>query len=98
MELFETWGFDFMDPFPLSYNNLYILMAVDYVSKWVEVIGTPTNDSKAVIEFLKKYIFTQFGTPKTLLSDNETHFCNTPLESLLKRYRIFHKVTAPYRP
>jgi len=76
VELFDVWGIDFMDPFPPSYNNLYILVVVDYVSKWVEAIATPTNDTKVVIKFLKKNIFTTFGMPRALLSDNGTHFCN----------------------
>ena len=76
VELFDVWGIDFMGPFPPSYNNLYILVAVDYVSKWVEAIATPTNDSKVVIRFPKKNIFTRFGMPRALLSDNGTHFCN----------------------
>ena len=87
-----------MGPFPPSYNNLYILVAVDYVSKWVEAIATPTNDSKVVIRFLKKNIFTRFGMPRALLSDNGTHFCNKPLESILKKYGVFHKVATPYHP
>ena len=96
VELFDVWGIDFRGPFPPSYNNLYILVAVDYVSKWVEAIATPTNDSKVVIRFLKKNIFTRFGMPRALLSDNETHFCNKPLESILKKYWVFHKVVTPY--
>ena len=68
-----------------SYNNLYILVAVDYVSKWVEAIATPTNNAKVVIKFLKKKIFTRFGMPRALLSDNGTHFYNKPLETLLKK-------------
>jgi len=80
VELFDVWGIDFMGPFPPSHNNLYILVAVDYVSKWVEAIASPTNDSKVVLEFLRKNIFTRFGTPRALLSDNGTHFCNKPLE------------------
>ena len=52
MELFDVWGIDFVDPFPPSYNNLYILVAVDYISKWVEAIAIPTNDFKVVIKFL----------------------------------------------
>jgi len=83
-----------MGPFPPSHNNFYILVAVDYVSKWVKAIASLTNDSKVVLKFLKKYIFTQFGTPRALLSDNGTHFCSKPLESLLKKYGIFHKVAA----
>ena len=54
VELFDVWGIDFIGPFPLSFRNEYILVAVDYVSKWVEAIATPTNDSKVVIKFLKK--------------------------------------------
>ena len=56
-------------------------MAVDYVSKLLKVIASPTNASKVVIKFLKKNIFTRFDPPRALLSDNGTHFCNKPLES-----------------
>jgi len=56
----------------------------------------PTNDAKVVIKFLKKNIFTRFGTARALLSDNRTHFCNKPLELLLKKYGVFHKVATPY--
>ena len=73
-----------MGPFPPSHNNLYILMSADYVSKWVEAVASPTNDSKLVLQFLKKDIFTRFGMPRALLSDNGTHFCNKPLVLLLK--------------
>jgi len=98
VELFDVWGIDFMGPFPPSYNNLYILVAVDYVSKWIEAIATPTNDSKVVIRFLKKNIFTRFGMPRALLSDNGTHFCSKPQETILKKYGVFHEVAAPYHP
>ena len=71
-------------------------MAVDYVSKWVEAIATQTNDAKVVIKFLKKNIFTRFGMPWALLSDNGTHVCNKPLETLLRKHGVFHKVATPY--
>jgi len=98
VELFDVWGIDFMSPFPPSHNNLYILVAVNYISKWVEAIASPTNDSKVVLKFLKKNIFTQFGIPRALLSDNDIYFCNKPLKSLLQKYGIFHQVTMPYHP
>jgi len=98
VRLFDVWDIDFMSPFCPSHNNLYILVAVDYVSKWMEAIVSPINDSKVVLKFLKKNIFTQFGTLRALLSDNDTHFCNKPLKSLLKKYGIFHKVATPYHP
>ena len=62
-ELFDVWGISLIGPFPSSHNNLYILVAVDYVFKWVEAIVYPTNDSKVAIKFLKKNTFTKFGTP-----------------------------------
>ncbi|KAL1321368.1 hypothetical protein AAHE18_14G122400 [Arachis hypogaea] len=65
IELFDVWGIDFMGPFPPSYSNTYILVAVDYVSKWVEAIATPTNNTKTVMKFLQKHIFSRiaFKTP-----------------------------------
>ena len=52
IELFDVWGIDFMGPFPNSFGNQYILVAVDYVSKWVDAIPKKTNDNKVVIKFL----------------------------------------------
>ncbi|MCI67657.1 KRAB-A domain-containing protein 2-like, partial [Trifolium medium] len=46
IELFDVWSIDFMGPFPNSFDNLYILVVVDYVSKWVEAIASSTNDAK----------------------------------------------------
>ncbi|XP_038688847.1 uncharacterized protein LOC119988008 [Tripterygium wilfordii] len=96
--LFDVWGIDFMGPFPNSLGNYYILVVVDYVSKWVEVMALPTNDSKRVLKFLKKNIFTRFGTPRAIISDGGTHFCNRQFNSLLAKYGITHKVATPYHP
>jgi hypothetical protein len=51
-EIFDVWGIDFMRPFPSSFGNLYILLAVDYVSKWIEAKATRTNDAKVVLHGL----------------------------------------------
>ncbi|GJV67038.1 reverse transcriptase domain-containing protein [Tanacetum coccineum] len=67
-EIFDIWGIDFMGPFPKSYKFEYILVAVDYVSKWAEAQALPTNDARVVITFLKK-LFCRFGMPKALISD-----------------------------
>ncbi|XP_057723647.1 uncharacterized protein LOC130939571 [Arachis stenosperma] len=71
---------------------------VDYVSKWVEAVATPTNDNKVVINFLRKNIFSRFGVPRALISDGGSHFCNRPLETVLLRYGVKHKVATPYHP
>ena len=73
-DIFDVCGIDFMRPFPKSYGNEYILVVVDYVSKWVEAVGLPTNDARVVIKFLKKHIFTRFGTPRALISDGKNIF------------------------
>ncbi|CAA7040097.1 unnamed protein product [Microthlaspi erraticum] len=98
VEVFDVWGIDFMGPFPSSYGNKYILVAVDYVSKWVEAIASPTNDSKVVIKLFKSIIFPRFGIPRVVISDGGSHFINKVFESLLKKNGVRHKVATPYHP
>lgn len=96
VELFDVWGINFMGPFPSSCGNEYILLAVDYVSKWVEAIATPKNHGKTVLKFLRKNIFTRFGTPRAILSDGGSHFCNRQFDALLKKYGVRHRTALAY--
>ena len=98
VEVFDVWGIDFMGPFPKSNGNLYILVAVDYVSKWVEAAALPTNESKVVVKFLQKHIFTSFGTPRAIISDGGSHFINYWVKSVLAKYGVRHKVLTAYHP
>ncbi|XP_070049687.1 uncharacterized protein [Nicotiana tomentosiformis] len=98
VEVFDIWGIDFMGPFVSSYGYKYILVAVDYVSKWVEAVALPTNDAKGVTSFQKKNIFTRFGTPRAIISDGGTHFCNRAFVHLLEKYGVRHKVATSYHP
>ena len=98
VEIFDVWGIDFMGPFPPSFGNLYILLAVDYGSKWVEAVATTTNDAKVVVKFLSKNIFTRFGTPRAIISDEGTHFCNKVFDATMAKYGIKHKKTLAYHP
>ncbi|KAK5824637.1 hypothetical protein PVK06_019418 [Gossypium arboreum] len=75
-EIFDVWDIDFMGPFPSSFGNKYILVVVDYMSKWVEAQALPTNDARVVVRFLKK-LFSRFETPRAIISDRGTHFCNS---------------------
>nr|XP_009803806.1 PREDICTED: uncharacterized protein LOC104249128 [Nicotiana sylvestris] len=96
VEVFDVWGIDFMGPFVISFGNNYILVAVDYVSKWVEAATLPTNDARVVVGFLKKNIFTRLGIPRAIISDRGTHFCNRAFKKLLEKYNVRHKVATPY--
>ncbi|GJU67162.1 putative nucleotidyltransferase, ribonuclease H [Tanacetum coccineum] len=96
-DVFDIWGLDFMGPFPNSKGNKYILVAVDYVSKWVKAQALPTNDARVVIRFLRR-LFARFGVPKALISDRGTHFCNSQLEKALQKYGVTHKLSTAYHP
>lgn len=87
-----------MGPFPPSFGFEYILVAVDYVSKWIEAMATITNDHKVVIKFIQSNIFSHFGTPHEIISDKGKHFCNKFLKTLLLKYSVTHKVATPYHP
>ena len=65
-----------MGLFPSSSGFMYILLVVDYVSKWVEAKATKTNDAKVVVDFVRSNIFCRFGIPWAIISDQGTHFCN----------------------
>ena len=71
---------------------------MDYVSKWVEAIASPTNDAKMMIKFLKRNIFARFGVPRLLISDGGTCFCNAQPSKVLQHYDIRLKVASPYHP
>jgi len=85
-------------PLPSSYKNQFILVVVDYVSKWVEVVVAPKNDIETIIKFLKKNIFSRFRVPRVLISDGGSHFCNAQLQKVLGHYHVRHKVASPYHP
>ncbi|XP_027335383.1 uncharacterized protein LOC113849580 [Abrus precatorius] len=71
------------------------ILQSDYVSRWVEAVALPTNDARVVTKFLKKIFFYRFGTPRAIISDGGTHFCNKLFDNL---YSVTHKVATPYHP
>nr|GEZ18170.1 reverse transcriptase domain-containing protein [Tanacetum cinerariifolium] len=96
-EIFDVWGIDFMGSFPSSKGNKYILVAVDYLSKWVEAKALPTNDARGVVKFLKS-LFSRFRTSKAIISDRGTHFCNDQFLRVMSNYGVTHRLSTAYHP
>ncbi|GJT51701.1 reverse transcriptase domain-containing protein [Tanacetum coccineum] len=75
----------------------YILIAIDYLSKWVEAKALPTNDARVVVKFLKS-LFARFGTPRAIISDRGTHFCNDKFSKVMSEYGVTHRLATAYHP
>nr|GEV88912.1 reverse transcriptase domain-containing protein [Tanacetum cinerariifolium] len=96
-EIFDVWGIDFMGPFPSSKGNKYILVAVDYLSKWVEAKALPSNDARVVVKFLKS-LFSLFITPKAIKGDRGTYFCYDQFSRVMSKYGVTHRLSTAYHP
>nr|GEW40217.1 reverse transcriptase domain-containing protein [Tanacetum cinerariifolium] len=96
-KIFDVWGIDFMGLFPSSKGNKYILVVVDYLSKWVESKAFPTNDARIVVKFLKS-LFSLFGILRAIISDRGTHFCNDQFTRVMIKYGVTHRLSIAYHP
>ena len=87
-----------MGLFQASFGNIYILLAVHYVSKWVEEPACPKNVANTVVGLLQRNILSIFGTPRTIISDGGSHFENKVFDKLIGRYGIKHFMSLAYHP
>jgi transposase InsO family protein len=87
-----------MEPFPKSKNYEYILVAVDYVSKWVEAMPCRAADARNSKKMFEEIIFPRFGVPRMVISDGGTHFTNKSFHRFLMKHGIRHNVATPYHP
>ncbi|KAL2641652.1 hypothetical protein R1flu_009239 [Riccia fluitans] len=98
---FEKWEIDFVGPIQPTTKKTrrrYILIAIDYATKWVEAEATKKDDTVTIAAFLHKNIITRFDCPLELVSDRGTHFLNNTIEALIEYFHIKHKKTTPYHP
>nr|GEU88733.1 reverse transcriptase domain-containing protein [Tanacetum cinerariifolium] len=96
-EIFDVWGIDFMGPFMSSKGNKYILVAVGYLSKWVETKALPTNDARVAVKILKS-LFARFRTPRAIISDRGTYFCNDQFAKVMLKYGVTYHLSTAYHP
>nr|GEX90916.1 hypothetical protein [Tanacetum cinerariifolium] len=80
-----------------NYTAKKVFDSVDYLSKWVEAKAVPTNDTRVFVKFLKS-LFSRFETPKAIISDRGTHFCNDQFSRVMSKYRVTHRLSTAYHP
>ena len=98
VQIFYLWGIDVMGPFPPQFGNLYILLAVDYVFKWVEAIACPRNDVNIVVGFVQRNILNRYRALRTIISDEGSHFSNKLFAKLLSIYGVRQAMGLAYHP
>uniref|UniRef100_A0A2N9G031 Integrase catalytic domain-containing protein n=1 Tax=Fagus sylvatica TaxID=28930 RepID=A0A2N9G031_FAGSY len=96
---FHTWGLDLIGPInPASGGCIWILVATEYFTKWVEAIPLRKATGAAVANFIREHIITRFGIPYKLVTDNGTPFINKDVREMLEHYRVKHRRSTPYYP
>ena len=99
IEPFEKWALDFVGPInPTSKKKKYILVCMDYVTKWVEAKEIPRATEQVVVYFLHEDIFTRFGVPSEIVTSQGTQFTSHLVHSLVQQYKIKHRLSCPYHP
>ena len=92
VELFDVWGIDYMRPFSKSLNCEYIIVAMDYESKWVEALPCRAADAKHARKIFHEIIFPKFGTPMMVISDGGSHFIDTTFRNFLRELGTKHNI------
>lgn len=97
--IFEKIGLDLMGPIPQSSKkNEHIIVATDYLSKYVVIQAIRKATTENVINFLKEKMFYTHGIPRIIITDNGTNLCSNQMRDVLKLMGIEHKTTSVYRP
>src|SRR6266542_5052627 len=98
-DIYERWGIDIVGPLPKTRKrNRYIVVAIDYFSRWSEARLLKVANAETVATFIYEEIICRFGPLKIIQSDRETHFVNEVIRKLTKRFRVKHSLSSPYHP
>ena len=99
IEPFEKWASDFIGPINSpSKQKKYILVCTDYVTKWVEAKALVFATKNSVVNFLYEDIFTRFGVPREIVTDQGSQFTSNMVEKMMEEYKVKHKKSTPYHP
>jgi hypothetical protein len=98
VDIFDVWGVDFMGPFPMLEQCKYILVVVDYVSKWVEALPCVAANSKNSKKMFQEIIFPRFGVPRVMISNGGSHFIDKTFRKCISELGVDHRVATPYHP
>ena len=98
-DIFERWEVDIVGPLPITREgNRYIVVAMDYFSRWPEARPLKVANVDTVAMFLYEEIICRFRALRILQSDKGTHFVNEIIQRLTKRFKIKHSLSSPYHP
>lgn len=96
--LYQCWGIDVIGPISPKASNghMFILVAIDYFTKWIEAVTLASVTAKAVERFIRRDLIARYGVPETIITDNAKN--NKLIENLCARFKIKHRKSTPYRP
>ena len=98
---FAKWEIDFVGPIKPLLKQLhaeYIIVAMDYLTKWAEAKAIVKNDARTIAKFLYEHVLTRYGLLIEIVSDQGVHFINKVIEFLLEEFTVIHRRIAPYHP
>ena len=97
---FSMWGIDVIEAIEPKASNghCFILVAIDYVTKWVEAASYSSVTGSVIVRFIKKEIVCWYGFPRKIITDNATNLNNKMMKEMCEDFNIQHHNSTPYRP
>jgi len=101
LQPFEKWEINFVGPIqpPGKKTGVwYIIIATEYLTRWVEAQPVKDYTGATTVKFLFEYVLTKFGCQKVLMSNRDTHFLNEMINALIEEFQVYHQKSTPYYP